>query len=146
MTQNAAEQGWGQFQRWCWHPSSRRTGFSQCILLPYSSALIGVPWQKGYPESTLPLPSAGGKGILSSSFQDLESQAGQWATPVGLEARRDLQVTGISEMVGGHFKSLALFPNMETLTSAPSSRWSYSLSRRHLDPNTGLNLHSSSYP
>lgn len=103
---------------------------------------MGVPWQKGYPESTLPLPGAGRKGTLPSSFQDLESQVGQWAIPVGLEAGRDLQVTGISEIVGGHFKSLALFPNMDILTSAPWVGWSYSLSRQHLDPNTGLNSHS----
>lgn len=124
MTQNAAERRLGQFSDGAGIPPPGRTWFSQCILLPYSSALIGVSWQKGYPESTLPLPSAGGKGILSSGFQDLESQVGQWATPVGLEARRNLQDTGINETVGGHFKSLALFPNMETLTSAPSSRWS----------------------
>lgn len=42
---------------------------------------------------------------------------------------------------GAIFKSLSLFPNMETLTSAPSASWSYSLSRPHLHPNTDLDLH-----
>lgn len=109
---------------------------------PYSSALTGVPWQKGYPEYLLPLPGAGRKGTLPSSLQDLESQVGQWAIPVGPEAGRGLQVTGIIETVGGHFKSLALFLNMETLTSAPRAGWSYGLSKQHLDPNIGLNSHS----
>lgn len=40
-------------------------------------------------------PSVGGKGILGPSLQDLEPWVGQQATLVGLEAGRDLQVTGI---------------------------------------------------
>lgn len=58
--------------------------------------LLSINWgtMKGYPISTLLTPVQVGKES-SGRFQDLESWVGHRASPVGLEAGRDLQVTGI---------------------------------------------------
>ena len=97
--------------------------------------LLGIDcmlWRKGYPVFTPPLPSAGRKGFLSPSSQDLESCGGGYrGTPKlsGAGGRKALPgYKNRDRLILQVRLSLTLFPNMQTLTSAPSAGWSDSLS------------------
>lgn len=84
-------------------PMCQETRFSQHLLLPYSSALIGVWWEKGYPTSGLPFFAAR-ETDPSAQFPG----PAIWGVPIrctdglllrlsGVETGRDLQVTRMGQ-------------------------------------------------